>query len=187
MRGSGQEGSLLATSLVLTAIGADKPGLVELLSQTVTDHGGNWLESRMSHLAGQFAGILRVSVPESRVDELRAALERLDAQGLRTVVEVSAEAAQGSIEESAGWEPITLEFVGHDRPGIVRDVSRALASRSVNVEELRSEFTSGAMSGEALFKATARLRLPTGLEVEDLRASLEEIANDLMVDVRSDD
>src|SRR4051812_3506563 len=40
--------------LVMTIIGPDRPGLVELLASLVAEHGGNWLESRMSHLAGQF-------------------------------------------------------------------------------------------------------------------------------------
>ena len=55
------------TDLVLTLIGPDRPGLVESLAKRVTAHGGNWVESRMAHLAGQFAGILRVEVPPENV------------------------------------------------------------------------------------------------------------------------
>ncbi len=168
----------MTTSLVLTVIGPDKPGLVELLSQTVTAHGGNWLESRMSHLAGQFAGILRVGVPEPAADELTTALEGLGALGLRVVV------TRSEAEPPAESRPIVLELVGHDRAGIVRDIARVLAARGVNVEEFSSGFESAAMSGEMLFKATARLRLPASLSVDELRADLEEIASDLMVDVR---
>ena len=39
-------------SLVMTVMGEDRPGLVEALARTVSERGGNWLESRMSHLAG---------------------------------------------------------------------------------------------------------------------------------------
>ena len=52
----------METYLVLTVIGDDRPGLVEALAETIAAHEGNWLESRMSHLAGKFAGLLRVSV-----------------------------------------------------------------------------------------------------------------------------
>ena len=52
----------MTTYLVLTAIGDDKPGLVESLAQTIASNAGNWLESNMSQLAGKFAGVLRVSV-----------------------------------------------------------------------------------------------------------------------------
>ena len=56
--------------LVLTLIGADRPGLVESLAKRVAAHRGNWVESRMAHLAGQFAGILRVEVPAANVRSL---------------------------------------------------------------------------------------------------------------------
>ena len=52
------------TDLVLTLIGSDRPGLVEAVAEVIAGHGGNWLESRMAHLAGKFAGILRVEIPE---------------------------------------------------------------------------------------------------------------------------
>ena len=55
--------------LVLTVISDDKPGVVETLAKTITEHGGNWLECRMSHLAGKFAGILRVSVEIENLEE----------------------------------------------------------------------------------------------------------------------
>ena len=80
----------MATSLVVTVIGEDKPGLVEALSSTVTAHDGSWLESRMSHMAGKFAGIVRVEVPEAAVDRLLAAFADLQSEGLRVVAEPGA-------------------------------------------------------------------------------------------------
>ena len=74
-------------SLVMTLIGADRPGLVRSVAATVTEHGANWLESRMARLAGQFAGILRVDVPENRADGLVQALQQLDRQGLKVIVQ----------------------------------------------------------------------------------------------------
>jgi glycine cleavage system regulatory protein len=172
----------LPSSLVLTVIGADKPGLVEALSEAVASHEGNWLESRMARLSGRFAGILRVSVPPERTAALAAALSRLEERGLRVVVETSV--------EDEGAEPhhgLQLELVGADRPGIVREISRVLAERGVNVDELSSECTSAPMSGEALFRASARLRVPVSLPLEELRARLEALAHDLMVDLTLDE
>ena len=60
----------MTTYLVLTAIGEDKPGLVESLARIISDNSGNWLESSMSQLAGKFAGILRVSVNDNNADKL---------------------------------------------------------------------------------------------------------------------
>ncbi len=164
-------------SLVVTVIGKDRPGLVESVSAVVEEHGGSWVESRMSRLAGEFAGILRVSVPAAQADALSGALETLRAGGLRVVVE------RGFEETAEEGHLIVLELVGSDRPGIVHKISEALAARGVNVDELNTECEGAPWSGGTLFKAMARLRAPKGLDLDQLRESLEAIAADLMVDI----
>ena len=165
-------------ALVLTLIGPDRAGLVEAVAAVVADHGGNWLESRMSRLAGQFAGILEVEVPEEQVGALKVALQGLGRRGLNVVAEGAGVGSSGK-----GDRTLSLEVVGQDRPGIVREISQALARRGVNVEELRTGRESAPMSGEALFRAWARLRLAGATDQEELRATLEAIAADLMVDL----
>ncbi len=64
--------------LVLTVVGDDRAGLVQSLADAVASHGGNWETSELAELAGAFAGIVLVSVPDDRVDELTRALEGLD-------------------------------------------------------------------------------------------------------------
>ena len=168
----------MKVSIVLVLIGPDRPGLVELLAQTVSAHGGNWLESRMSHLAGQFAGILRVEVAQERAEALRAALTALESDGLQVVVQSS----PGS-ESSKKEQKLSLALVGTDRPGIVREISQALAERNVNVDELHTECGTAPMSNERLFRARAELRVPASLSISDLRSHLEEISTDLIVDI----
>src|SRR5207302_9970959 len=73
-------------SLVMTVIGRDKPGLVDSLAGIVAEHGGNWLESRMSRLGGHFAGILRVQVPAEKEAALVGALKKLEPEGLTVVI-----------------------------------------------------------------------------------------------------
>ena len=165
-------------SLVMTVIGRDRPGLVDSVASLVAEHGGNWLESRMSRLGGQFAGILRVEVPSENEPALVAALKKLDTQGLTAVVHPD---QPGPLPASAPRQ-ILLEIVGQDRPGIVREISHALASLGVNVEELHTECLSAAMSGETLFKARARLSLPGSCNTAEIRQKLERIAEDLIVE-----
>ncbi len=169
-------------SLVLTAIGPDRPGLVGLLSNTIAAHGGNWLESRMAHMSGKFAGILRLSVPLEQADALTLALTGLAESGLKVTVEAS---------EADAAEPrrriLKLELVGHDHPGIVRELSHALSAKGINVEELLTEVQSAAMSGEMLFRADARLRLPETMEVAELRQTLEDVADVLTVEISLED
>lgn len=166
------------TILVLTVIGDDRPGLVESLSQAIAAQGGSWLESRMAHLAGKFAGILRASVPAANAEALTGALLALQASGLRVVVEHGDNAS-----ERQTTRRLKLELMGDDHPGIVRDISRALAERGINVEELHTGLISAPMSGDLLFKATALLTAPASLPLEELREKLEELASDLVVDV----
>ena len=168
----------MSRSLVMTVIGPDRPGLVESLASLVAEHGGNWLESRMSRLGGQFAGILRVEVEAGRERSLLTALQSLTSRGLTVVAHP---------DESAGPKSTArlslLEIVGQDRPGIIRQISQALAAYGVNVEELHTECASAAMSGETLFKARAKLSLPEGCNTGELRRKLERIAEDLIVDL----
>lgn len=164
--------------LVLTVIAQDQPGLVERIAQCISEHGGNWLESRMSRMAGQFAGILRVDVPLDAHSGLVTALEALQTQGIRVQI------AAGGTEPVTAWQAIRLELVGNDRPGIVRDITRLLSSQGVNLESLNTEVVPAPMSGELLFQAQAVLGVPQSLPLEQLQALLESLADDLMVELK---
>jgi glycine cleavage system regulatory protein len=164
--------------LVMTVIGHDRPGIVEQVARLVAEHGGNWLESRMCRLGGEFAGILRVHVPSHQQAALAGALTALSAQGLIIVAQPDTAAAPVPPKATA-----RLEIVGQDRPGVVRMISHALAAQQVNVEELETECGSAPMSGETLFKARARLQIPAACDVGALRQQLEQIASDLLVDI----
>ena len=162
--------------LVMTIISPDRTGLVESVARVVAENGGNWLESRMCRLGGEFAGILRIELPAEKKVTLLAALKQLETNGLHIITRESA----ASVVSGRQTE---LEIVGADRPGIVREITSALARAGVNVEEFSSELTSAPMSGELLFKASARLQLPEGCNLVSLKQDLEKIAADLLVDV----
>jgi glycine cleavage system regulatory protein len=172
----------MTVSLVLTVIADDHPGLVSALAGEIAAFEGNWTETRMASLAGKFAGILLVTVPESRADGLIGALRELELIGMHLVIERSA----GQPAPPAS-HMLELELTGQDRPGIVREISHLLAQRGINIEELETECISGSFSGEALFRAQARLRVPRQLSTAELRTALEALANELMVDIDLDE
>ena len=170
---------LMLSTLVMTVISPDRPGLVELVTANVVEQGGNWLESRMCRLGGQFAGIVRVEVPAEKSDALLATLAKLEKDGLHISARketVLPPAARGTVA--------VLELVGQDRPGILHQISHVLAQHRVNVEELSSDRINAPMDGSMLFQARISILLPTAVSISQLRSELEKIASDLMVDVQ---
>ena len=163
-------------TLVLTAIGDDRPGLVEELATAISSHGGNWLESSMAHLSGKFAGIVKVAVPADKANALKAALAAL--KGLK----VSAETAAAEKSALTGRR-LTLNLVGHDRIGIVKEVSQVLARHAVNVEALETRTSSAPMSAEILFHCEAELTAAHDFNARALKIELEKLSDDLMVDI----
>lgn len=164
--------------LVLTIMSNDKPGVVELLAQTITQYQGNWLESRMAHLAGKFAGILQVSVDKERQAALIEALMSLADKGLKIIVETALDEIK----------PVGKEFyfnvVGNDRPGIVHEIAQAFAGRNINMGELETSCSSMPWSGEPMFEATGLIEVPSSVDMDSLYAQLDMIADELAVDIR---
>lgn len=163
--------------LVLTVIGDDRAGLVSALAEVISRHGASWERSQMARLAGTFAGIVQVEVADDRADalvvDLRSTAGLLDVTVARSTPAASPPAARR----------LTLSLVGDDRPGIVLEIASALASRSVSIDDLTTEVRAAPMSGGQLFEATAVLVAPAGLALDDLRVTLERLADELMVDI----
>jgi glycine cleavage system regulatory protein len=166
------------TSYIVTFIGDDRPGLVEALSRVIESNRGNWLESRLSQLGGKFAGLVLVSLPGENGAALEADLKGLSSSGLSVRVTPAHAVASGKRGRC-----ITLTVIGPDRLGIVREISRALAQREVNVVEMDSEVTSAPMSAESLFSARIDAEIPEHIDLDDLEDSLEEIANHMTLEI----
>jgi glycine cleavage system regulatory protein len=163
--------------LILTISGRDRAGLVEKLADLIAEHGGNWEHCRMAHLAGRFVGLLEVTVTGNQQQDLESAL--------RGISDLDVMIAPGLVPSD--MEPMRqfdLEVVGSDHPGIVRDVFKALAQVSVNVEELSTRAYSAPDSGCILFEAKARLASSSKVNREKIRNHLEEIGLDVLVDIR---
>jgi glycine cleavage system regulatory protein len=168
----------MTTPLVLTFVGDDRPGLVNAIAETVAACGATWLESRSARLAGKFAGVVLVSVPDDRVTGLELSLRDLAHEGLRIAIERGASAAA-----EKRLRIVTLDILGRERPGIVRDVTQALNRLGVNIEEFMSGLESEPFTGAEMFRAKARLSVPDGLKLDDLRKALERLAGEIMVDL----
>ena len=171
----------MQVELVLTIMAEDRPGLVEALAQVISDHSGNWVDSAMSRLSGEFAGLIAVDVDEAHADGLENALKALSARG----IDVRIRRGIGDGEQPG--QKGRLELIGQDHSAIVLEVTRLLATRGVNVESMNTSVFTASMSGDQMFRAEASIRLPEGTDLATLGDALEEIAHDLMVEITLDD
>jgi len=163
--------------LVISVISDDKPGIVEALAKVISEHGGNWQESRMAHMAGKFAGILQVSVSADNADALCRALDEVpDMRLLVDRVESQSETPTTQTTQS-------FSAIGNDRPGIVREIAQAFSSRQINLDELHTDYTTAPYSGEALFRAQGDIHVPDQVDNDELKEQLEAIADELGIDI----
>ncbi|AXH97700.1 glycine cleavage system protein R [Ornithinimicrobium avium] len=170
-------------TLVITVIGEDRPGLVSSLADVVAEHGGSWGRSQLAQLAGKFAGIVTVDVPDAHASALTRAVGSLE--GLDISVQGAEDGAAAGVEGEAG-ETFHLDLVGHDHPGIVQQVSGVLARQKVSVEALDTRVVPAPQAGGDLFEARCAFRAPADVDVEALKQALEELAQELQVDVTFD-
>jgi glycine cleavage system regulatory protein len=173
-----EQGKSANTSLVATVTGPDRPGIVSLLSERAQGFGANWAGSRIATLAGRFAGLVHFEVPPSNVEPLAAALDGLQRSGVHVAI-----ATQEQIPVPAGRRAVKLELVGHDRLGIVSELSGSLARRQISIEDLHTEIIEGATPAEHLFKVKALLVVPETVPIEELQRALEPLTNEMTVDV----
>jgi len=168
-------------TFICTLVGDDRPGLVSALSAPISAHGASWERSQMSRLAGKFAGIVLVTVADKRFDALAADLEALSAEGLQITLERTDEPVARESQR------LHLELLGDDHPGIVAEISAALATQRVSIEELSTNVREAPMAGGMLFEAKALLDAPSTTSTDSLRSMLEGLAHELMVEIRLSD
>lgn len=166
------------TCLVLTVISDDRPGVIEQIANCVDQHKGSWQESRMAHLDGKFAGILRVSCATEHVEALSKALSALESQGIQVLL------SQGQSNQAVNQNSINISAIGPDRPGIVLELSRAFAQRAINVAQLDTDCTSMPWSGDPQFEAHYQLHMQDGCNMDELQEHLDSIADDLALDIQ---
>jgi glycine cleavage system regulatory protein len=170
----------MQTSLVITILGSDRSGLVKSLSEVVKNNNGNWQESRMVRMDGQFAGLAHVSIATEQAKALTQALNSLENNELQIQIKQCK-------TSTSPKKTLSLELLGTDRQGIIHDITQQLATLNINIEKLHSEQRIAPMSNETLFYAEVVLGLPEGVNENDVQAVFEEISDSLMVDVTFND
>ena len=169
------------TALIVTVMGPDRPGIVSLISDRAQRWGANWAASRLSRLAGEFAGMVHFEVPRENADAFTAALQGLESSGLRFVI-----AKSDGTAAPAGLRGVALELVGEDRLGIVSNLTRILAESGISIEHIHTEVSGAKPPAKQTFKIVAHLLVPNALSAEALEHKLGALANEMMVDIALD-
>ncbi len=168
----------MANSLVLTICAHDRPGVMQLISKTITESGGNWLESRMARLGGQFAGIVRIESSEDNLSQLTENLQSLSSEGISVEIH-----DQGDLSDAPYTRCLRLDIYGNDRPGLVSQLTQAVSGAGANIEELNTSIESAAMAGHPIFHACGTVCVPDSTDEQELISAVEALSDDLNVEI----
>ncbi|UCG04857.1 MAG: hypothetical protein JSV83_13095 [Desulfobacterales bacterium] len=166
--------------VVVTAVGRDRRGTVETITDAVVNHCANIEESRMARLGGEFAVIMLLSLAAENLTPLTEDLKGLSEKGLTLTTR---ETDLSRIEAFRGYVPYEISVFGADHEGIVNSVARSLASERINVEEMDTRVTPAPNTGTPLFSMYARVQAPPELSLRQLREKLAKVGRKLDVDI----
>ncbi len=168
----------MTTTLVITILSDDRPGIIETISGHLATYNTNWTESHFVNFAGKFTGILKLEVADNFRSKVIDQLKMLNSPELQ--IQVS-ETLDGFKYEKS----IHFSVTAHDRPGIVQEISKQLALHQFSIELLDTSTESGAMSAELIFKANVAVvhnynNLDSAIDI--LEECLEALQDDLIVE-----
>jgi len=164
-------------AMVLSIIGKDKSGLVDALAKAIAKAEGNWLRSSFCHLAGHFAGFVEIMLPKENHNMLVS-----DCHALSNLQITLLPANESQVQDT---KQVYIKVTGNDRKGIVKDVTSALSTFELNIIELETKCESAPNWGNLLFTAKMLVETPSSFDTSKLARSIEDIADDLMVDLRN--
>jgi methionyl-tRNA formyltransferase len=173
-----EESSPTVSSLVVSIVGADRQGIVSSLAERAQRFGANWAASRMTRLAGEFAGMVHLEVPRENADALATALRGLASSGLQVMV-----ARSDGANVANTLRVVELELVGEDRLGIVSNLTKLLAGRGVSIESIHTDILRSGVSGKQTFKVEAHLLVPLSVSIDALQQEVGSLAREMMLDI----
>ena len=166
---------------VLTAIGSDRPGLVDAVSKFILDSGGNIEDSRMAILGGEFAMLILVNGEAPAIEKiLQGASAAGEAAGLSVVTKATRAPKEAAAE---GTIPYKVDVYSMDHPGIVQKVSHFLAGRGINVRALDTRLSYAPITGLPLFSLHAAIDVPSSEKIAEVRGGLENIGAQENIDI----
>ena len=165
-------------SLIISALGSDKPGIVSEISGVITSHGGNVEESRMSRMGSDFAIIMLVSVTQDWVESLELALQSINDLAITT--------KRTATQEPSETRKYQIDLSGADNEGIIKVLSKYFSEKSINIIEMDTHISQAPVSGTPLFNLNASISIPNNTGKIEIQDDLSHIAQDLGVEIYLD-
>ena len=168
----------MTTKLVISALGADRPGIVDELSNIIFTHALNIEDSRMSVLGGEFAILLLVSGEQASIDALQAQAPEIE-QALKMSLLLKATTASDTLSNTI---PYSVEVAALDHPGIVRNIASFFSSQNINIVNLQTEKYPAPHTGSPMFALHMTIGIPAGSNIAKLRENFFDVCDELNLD-----
>jgi glycine cleavage system transcriptional repressor len=171
----------MRANIVLTLTGKDRVGIVEEVTQSLLDLGGNVETSRMARLGGEFAILMLVSLPSDQLARLENNIQLLTAQGYKVT---TSQTELTYAEKYPDWLPYQIEVQGADHEGIIHEVAHLLSQRGISIESMETVTRPAPLSGSPLFTMTALVVVPPDLAKQGWEAGVEGAGHRLNVEIK---
>jgi glycine cleavage system transcriptional repressor len=170
----------MGINIVFTLSGTDRVGIVDEITSSLLELGGNIETSRMARLGGEFAVLMLVSIPSDKQDALQKTVTDLTSRGYKVTTTPTNQA--GSLAYQ-GWSPYRIEVHGADHEGIVHAIAHSFALKGINIEIMDTGNIRAPNSGALLFTMNALVLVPPGLDVNLWQEELEIAGRNQHVDI----
>ena|SRR5881394_1613646 len=164
---------------ILTAIGADRPALVDEVSEFIFQRGGNIEDSRMVNLRGQFAIMVLIGAPEPTIARLKSELWQLQQQ---SNLQIELRPASEARSASAQAIPYRLTATAIDQPGLVHRLSHLLRACDVNIESLETHLKPAPITGTPMFEMELIISIPKSTPIAKVKEQISATCGELNID-----
>ena len=172
-------------SLIISAVGSDRPGIVSEISGVITSHGGNIKKSRMTRLGSDFTIIMLVMVDSKWEESLVVALQAIKELSITTkgTEPNTVIAGENCKDKDTAGEDCQISLSGADNEGIVKVLSKYLEEKSINIIEMNTHISQAPISGSPLFNLSASVSIPGEVDGRDIQSDLSQISQELGVEI----
>ena len=164
--------------LVISALGADRPGIINEFTESILNNGCNIVDSRMSVLGGEFALMLMVEGNWNTLSKVEKSLQGLGELLGLTIISKQTKQREGTQQ----LIPYSVEVVSLDHPGIVNKLANFFSQRKINIENLNTNTYAAAHTGAKMVSVNMTVELPAETHIPRLRDEFLDFCDQLNLD-----